>query len=259
MTSIGDRIAKQYMLEKEMDGNDMGSSFLARSLNDETRVLVQIIKRPANTNAREELLFSLEKLKALNHPNLATPLATGQTTDGEVFAVTRMEGLALNKLIPKNEGLSLSQAWPFLSQIAEGLSAAHKQGLFHFDLNPMNILVETDEEGDEVVRIRWLMQGNLEMDLANFKALASFILEGKNFGAGALSPLIPMQHFVNIQGVVDALSEIHRKQMIVPPSHENSLSENVVDFSVGRFIVASIVVTLMGCTLLLYYWLTSST
>ena len=56
-----------------------------------------------------------------------------------------VEGQSLASWIADNERASLAQARDFAQQIASGLRAMHRQEMFHQDLKPENVLIDTND------------------------------------------------------------------------------------------------------------------
>ena len=98
-----------------------------------------VVEAPARKRFHKEALT----LSKLNHPNIAT-VHDFDTQDGIDFLVEELiEGLSLDAmLVPgplrEREVINLG------SQLAEGLAAAHGQGVIHRDLKPGNIRVTPD-------------------------------------------------------------------------------------------------------------------
>src|SRR5688572_15057798 len=151
MAHNGDRIAKQYVLEKEIGNSQNSQVFAARSEHNKP-VAIKVIAKSSVSN-QDRLLQVSETLARINHPNILRVYESGVLENGDVYIVTELlEGFPLNNIIPKDFGIPLVEAWSIIVQIASGLTAAHKEGLLHLDLKPSNIFVSR-KDSDEVMKI----------------------------------------------------------------------------------------------------------
>ena len=112
----------------------------------------QVLERPVavkflrGTDPREAERLLLEaRLQArVDHPHVVKVHEVG-TLDGRPCIVLQLvEGHSLAELAPT---LGLAAKVELLRQVAEGLHAAHCQGLLHRDIKPGNVLVEQATEG----------------------------------------------------------------------------------------------------------------
>ncbi len=80
---------------------------------------------------------------ALNHPNVCTVHEIDEAEGKTFIAMALIEGESLDKKIELGP-LKLEEALDIARQIAKGLEAAHKKGVFHRDVKPQNIMVGED-------------------------------------------------------------------------------------------------------------------
>ena len=80
---------------------------------------------------------------ALNHPNVCTVHEIDEAEGKTFIAMALIEGESLDKKIELGP-LKLEEALDIARQIAKGLEAAHKKGVFHRDIKPQNIMVGED-------------------------------------------------------------------------------------------------------------------
>src|SRR5690625_7599205 len=81
---------------------------------------------------------------AIDHPNVCTVLAVGETEGRPYLVMQYVSGTPLSDYIQSGP-LPLPLVLSFSAQIASGLAAAHRRGILHRDLKPANVMVT--EEG----------------------------------------------------------------------------------------------------------------
>ena len=86
---------------------------------------------------------------SLHHPHIAVIYAVSEADAPQpYFTMELVNGGDLADYLAEHPRLSLSQARPFLEQIAAALDYAHARGLMHRDVKPANVMLT--EAGDEI-------------------------------------------------------------------------------------------------------------
>ncbi|MBA2620659.1 MAG: protein kinase, partial [Acidobacteria bacterium] len=151
-------LAKRYFLEKRLGRGAMGQVYLARDENLGTRkVAVKTIRQDVlNSDDLQEgeaiARFEREARAAasIHHPHVVDVTDFGESAEGVFFLVMEyVEGETLHKLLRREGTLSVKRAVKLLSQIAEGVEAAHRAGVLHRDLKPANIFIMRTGKGDD--------------------------------------------------------------------------------------------------------------
>src|SRR5437899_16939 len=134
-----------YRILEQIGAGGMGVVYRAHDEQLERDVAIKVL--PIGTLADEASRKRFRKealaLAKLNHPNIATVHEFG-TQDGTDFLVTEyIPGVTLddklaNGVLPSKEVVALG------IQLAQGLSAAHENGVVHRDLKPANLRLTSD-------------------------------------------------------------------------------------------------------------------
>ncbi len=114
-------------------------------LNRIVAVKVLAPELAANPNARRRFMRKAQAAAAVSHPHVVTIHAV----DEDQLPYLVMEcvlGQSLQEKLDRAGALRTTEILRIGRQIAEGLAAAHQQGLIHRDIKPANILLENGVE-----------------------------------------------------------------------------------------------------------------
>lgn len=150
-------IAGRYRIQRLIARGGMSTVYLAEQMPLQRPVALKIVTPPADAegtgefNARFRL--EAETLAALQHPNIVTLYDYGVDEYGRYFLA--MEYIDAPRYLDLlNEGtMSVERSVNLLLQVCAALKHAHKLGVIHRDLKPSNLLVGTDGEGHDRVRV----------------------------------------------------------------------------------------------------------
>jgi serine/threonine protein kinase/Leucine-rich repeat (LRR) protein len=145
--SLG-RIGHYEVLEVAGRG---GMGVVFRAFDDKLhRVVAMKLLAPAlaaSKRARQQFVREARAAAAVTHENVI-PIYAVEEADGPVpyLVMQFVEGISLQQKIERTGPLPLNAILRIALHIAEGLAAAHRQGLVHRDVKPANILLENGVE-----------------------------------------------------------------------------------------------------------------
>jgi serine/threonine protein kinase len=92
--------------------------------------------------------------RKLRHPNAVRVDDFDYTDDGRPFIVMELvEGRNVGEILQAEGPFRVGRAVRVATQTARALGAAHKLGFVHRDIKPGNIILTTDEHGQEVAKV----------------------------------------------------------------------------------------------------------
>ncbi len=96
----------------------------------------------ANPTGRRRFLREARAAAAVCHPHVVIIHAVDEANHTPYLVMECINGQSLQEKIDPLRALPLDEVLRIGSQIAEGLAAAHEQGLVHRDIKPSNVLLE---------------------------------------------------------------------------------------------------------------------
>ncbi len=136
------RLIEHYEVIRKLGAGGSGVVYLANDTLLMRPVVLKILKRGALTieQMRSTVLREARLASAIEHPNVCAIYEVGESEDEAYIVMQYVPGESLDKIIangPASVQLGLSVG----IQIADGLSAAHRLGIFHRDLKPANVML----------------------------------------------------------------------------------------------------------------------
>jgi serine/threonine protein kinase len=120
----------------------MGEIYEARDTRLDRTVAIKVLPPDVRSDPDRRARFEREAktIAALNHPHICTLHDIGDNEGTTFLVMEHMVGQTLAERMEKG-ALPLEQALRTATEIAEGLSAAHRQGVIHRDLKPANVML----------------------------------------------------------------------------------------------------------------------
>ena len=139
------RILSHYRIVEQIGAGGMGVVYRAHDEQLDRDVALKVLPAGmlADDAARRQFRKEALALAKLSHPNIATVFEFSSQEGVDFLAMELIPGKPLSERLlggamPQPEIVRLT------TQLAEGLAAAHDQGVIHRDLKPANLFVTPD-------------------------------------------------------------------------------------------------------------------
>jgi serine/threonine protein kinase len=141
LTQIGN-----YDIVAKIAEGGMGTVYKARRRSDGEIVAIKIV--PATTVKHPVLLNRFERefraARDLDHPNVVKAIEFCGTGPSPFLVMEFVDGVSLGQKVEREGRLPEDLAVRIITQVCNGLTAAHEKGMIHRDVKPDNVLLTPD-------------------------------------------------------------------------------------------------------------------
>ena len=137
-------VVDRYEVVARISSGGMGEVYRARDPLLERELVLKVLPQRTQfqADALERFVREARAASALNHPNIVTIYAIGETDNCHFIAMELVKGKTLRQL-GKDRATARVVA-EIGSQAARALAVAHEAGIVHRDIKPENIMVRDD-------------------------------------------------------------------------------------------------------------------
>ena len=137
-------LSHQYEIIRPLGSGGMGCVYLARERSLERFVAIKVL-RPALAVAethRERFRREARIAARLSHPGILGLYSFGEIDNLWYFVMAYVNGETLAERVRREGFLPWREAHRILSEMADALDCAHRNGVVHRDIKPANILLD---------------------------------------------------------------------------------------------------------------------
>jgi hypothetical protein len=149
-------IRNKYQIIERIGVGGMGLVYRGRHLTFNELCAIKIVNDDIAGNANFLKRFQTEAIvtRKLRHPNAVRVDDFDYTEDGRPFIVMELvEGKNVSEVLQKEGALAVPRAIRIAREVGQAIGMAHKLGIVHRDLKPGNIILTTDEQGQEIAKV----------------------------------------------------------------------------------------------------------
>jgi len=134
----------RYEVVSLLSAGGMGEVYRARDPLLERELVLKVLPQRTEFHAEplERFVREARAASALNHPNIVTIYAIGESDGCHFIAMELVKGKTLRQL--GREGVPARVVAQVGSQAARALAVAHEAGIVHRDIKPENVMVRDD-------------------------------------------------------------------------------------------------------------------
>lgn len=165
MLQVGTILHGTYKIESYLASGGFGNTYIAKNIEfDETYAIKEFfvkgvcqrdgnstiisVSNAENTNSfeqqREKFKKEARRLRSLSNPHIVKVYDLFEENGTAYYVMDYVDGENLSvRLKRTNAPLAESEVRNYLNQILDGLEAIHNEGMFHLDIKPANIMVDS--------------------------------------------------------------------------------------------------------------------
>ena len=143
LLSLASALEGRYQVLSELGRGGMGIVFQAYDKQMKEQVAIKLLSPLLSTDgeALERLTREVSVARRVSHPNVIRIHDLSEVNGLHYVSMEYFGGVNLKEHLKRSGPLSLLNAYQIISQIWNGLEAAHAQGVVHRDLKAQNIMI----------------------------------------------------------------------------------------------------------------------
>ena len=143
----GLEIGRRYRVKSLLGIGGMGAVYLVHDKDLDRDVALKLIRSDIaeDADALERFKREIQLSSRVTHPNVLRVFDLGESDDIKFLTMQFVDGRDLATILKKQGKLPNERLVRVFRQVAEGLKAAHDQGVVHRDLKPQNIMIDSQD------------------------------------------------------------------------------------------------------------------
>ena len=133
----------QFAIEREIGRGGMGAVYLATETRLHRRVAIKVLPPSFAFGLLpvERFLREARTAATLDHPHVIPIYRVSDAGNLHWYSMKYLEGESLGELLDREGKLPVARVADIVSQVAEALDYAHRNGVVHRDIKPGNVMI----------------------------------------------------------------------------------------------------------------------
>lgn len=146
MLKPGMYLQDRYEIIERIGSGGMADVFKAQCHTLNRLVAIKVLREEfcRNKELIEHFKMEAQAAACLSHPNIVNVYDVVNEGDLHYIIMELIEGITLKSYIANKGCLEVKETIGIAIQVAQGMSAAHQQGIIHRDIKPQNIIISKD-------------------------------------------------------------------------------------------------------------------
>ena len=143
----GTRFEDRYEILGELGSGSFSRVYQAKQLSTGQSVAIKLLSdreasESSTGNEAERFRREMQICAALSHINIVRLLDSGETVEGQLYAVfEHVPGETLGQTLEREGQISVRESLRLMAQVLDALACAHAKGIVHRDLKPANLML----------------------------------------------------------------------------------------------------------------------
>lgn len=139
-------VIDEFRVREVLGVGGMGCVYIAEDPINNRKVALKVLatKHSVDAGMLTRLKLEAEAGMKINHPNVIQTYKVDSTGAVNYLVMEFMKGISLHELVALHGPMRWGMACDVFAQIANGLQAAHLEGIIHRDIKPANLLIGSD-------------------------------------------------------------------------------------------------------------------
>lgn len=147
-------IGERFRVLERIGAGGMSEVYKAENTILQKLVAIKVLNTQQELEAIERFQQEAKAISSLDHRNIVKVYAFGSHENDRLYLVMDfLEGNSLADILLEETRVTWRRVVNYAIQICDGLEQAHSRGVIHRDLKPSNIIITSEQDNHEVVKI----------------------------------------------------------------------------------------------------------